>query len=121
MEKEIAQRWIRTLERQIEKIGWSRKDRILSDPTKARPGLHRVPCEAKTPEEAREIYTALMLDAMAWSFEEYCTDRSDRMVFVFRGYLQARDAAAKCGYNSVTKDASIELQNAIEGAIRGYK
>lgn len=111
---ESCNRWVRTLERQIETLGWSRANRVLTDPTKNRPGLHRVPCEAKSEEERREIRTARLLDGLAWSFEELANGKP---VFAFRGLLLVREDAAHIGFNPVTKDASIDLQNAIEDAI----
>ncbi len=116
-------RWKRTigyLERVLERVDggvYSRADGKLNDATQTpRPTLVRMPSQAQNPAQRREIHTALMIDAMCWAFEQLIDGET---VHAFRGTLLAREHAAHAGYNPVTKDASIELQNAIEDALTG--
>lgn len=113
MDKEDIDRWVRTLNRNLENHGIERKGRRLLDT--------RVPCMAATKEERHQICAMLMRDSLLWAYEELqADDGSERggPLTAFRGLLQAAGYAEISGHDCVTSDAYGALKNHLEALLR---
>ena len=106
VEKDYINRWIRSLERQLELRGHERVNRRLLDT--------RMPSSAKSESERKEIFEMLMRDSLLWSFEELGEGRA---MYAFRGFVQAGGYAGVCGHDPVTSDAWGSLKNCFEDLI----
>jgi hypothetical protein len=114
MDKPEIQRWIRTLNRNLENRGcFERHDRRLTDTP--------MPSSAQTPEQRKVICGILMVDSLLWAYEELDLDKGaerEGPLTAFRGLLQAAGYAEISGHDCVTSDAFMALRNHIEELLR---